>query len=63
MTCPFKSPTDKQLKYANYLQSFISANDDLSLMSKKELSDYINRIKPIAEEIIDEVSFNTNVVW
>lgn len=61
MTFPFDKPTTKQVKYAEYLQSFLRKDDDLSKMSKKELSDYINSIKPDAEFVIDELQAHTDI--
>ena len=58
---PFDKPTTKQVKYAEYLQSFLRKDDDLSRMSKKELSDYINSIKPDAEFVIDELQAHTDI--
>ncbi|WP_239665820.1 hypothetical protein [Staphylococcus hominis] len=63
MTYPFDKPTTKQVKYAEYLQSFLRKDDDLSKMSKKELSDYINSIKPDAEFVIDELQAHTDIFW
>lgn len=63
MTFPFDKPTTKQVKYAEYLQSFLRKDDDLSRMSKKELSDYINSIKPDAEFVIDELQAHTDIFW
>lgn len=61
MTYPFDKPTTKQVKYAEYLQSFLRKDDNLSKMSKKELSDYINSIKPDAEFVIDELQAHTDI--
>mgnify|MGYP006886148008 FL=1 len=63
MTYPFDKPTTKQVKYAEYLQSFLRKDDDLSNMNKKELSDYINSIKPDAEFVIDELQAHTDIFW
>ncbi|MCH6179030.1 hypothetical protein MMG86_06065 [Staphylococcus epidermidis] len=63
MIYPFDKPTTKQVKYAEYLQSFLRKDDDLSKMSKKELSDYINSIKPDAEFVIDELQAHTDIFW
>ena len=32
-------------------------------MTRKELSDYINSIKPDAEYVIDELQLHTDIVW
>ncbi|MDS3898426.1 hypothetical protein [Staphylococcus hominis] len=63
ITYPFDKPTTKQVKYAEYLQSFLRKDDDLSNMNKKELSDYINSIKPDAEFVIDELQAHTDIFW
>lgn len=63
MICPFDKPTTRQIKYGEYLQSFLRKDDDLSKMTRKELSDYINLIKPDAEYIIDELQSHTDIVW
>ncbi|MCG1085230.1 hypothetical protein K4T98_08700 [Staphylococcus epidermidis] len=60
---PFDKPTIRQIEYAEYLQSFLRIDDDLSKMNKRELSNYINSIKPEAENIIDELQSHTDIVW
>nr|DAT54097.1 MAG TPA: Protein of unknown function (DUF3072) [Caudoviricetes sp.] len=61
--CPFDLPTKKQLEYAEYLQSFLQDDRELTRMNKKELSDYIDSIKTDAEYIIDELQSHTDIVW
>lgn len=63
MTYPFDKPTTRQIKYGEYLQSFLRKDEDLSKMTKKELSDYINLIKPDAENVINELQSHTDIVW
>ena len=60
---PFDKPTTRQIKYGEYLQSFLRKDEDLSKMTRKELSDYINLIKPDAENVIDELQSHTDIVW
>ncbi|MEJ7229142.1 hypothetical protein [Staphylococcus epidermidis] len=45
------------------MQSFLRKDDDLTKMTKKELSDYINSIKSDAENAIDELQSHTDIVW
>ncbi|WP_162158019.1 hypothetical protein [Staphylococcus epidermidis] len=59
----FDKPTTRQIKYGEYLQSFLRKDDDLTKMTKKELSDYINSIKSDAENAIDELQSHTDIVW
>ena len=60
---PFDSPTKKQLEYAEYLQSFLQSDKDLTRLNKKELSDYIDSIKTNVEYIIDELQSHTDILW
>lgn len=60
---PFDKPTTRQIKYGEYLQSFLRKDEDLSKMTRKELSDYINLIKPDAENVINELQSHTDIVW
>lgn len=63
MIYPFDKPTTRQIKYGEYLQSFLRKDENLSKMTKKELSDYINLIKPDAENVINELQSHTDIVW
>ncbi|EGQ3924276.1 hypothetical protein I0628_001034 [Staphylococcus pseudintermedius] len=42
---PFDKPTEKQIEYAQYLQSYIQDDTSITHMSKDELSSYIKFIK------------------
>ncbi|MDI3233347.1 hypothetical protein [Staphylococcus pasteuri] len=59
----FDAPTKKQLEYAEYLQSFLQDDRDLTKLNKKELSDYIDSIKTDVEYIVDELQSHTDILW
>ncbi|HFV7717722.1 TPA: hypothetical protein ACH968_001625 [Staphylococcus aureus] len=63
----FDKPTDKQIRYAIHLKSFLRVDkptsEEIDQMSKKEISVYIDEIKPYAEEIIEELSSHMDMVW
>lgn len=60
--CPFDDPpTERQIKFAEHIQSFVGGDENIKNMSKKEITKYINKEKPRAEEIIDEVSYHTDI--
>lgn len=60
---PFKKPTEKQLKYAKYLQTFVQDDKDLTEMNKEEVINYIDSIKNEAKDVISELMSHTDVVW
>lgn len=60
---PFGKPTEKQIEYAQYLQSYIQDDTSITHMSKDELSSYIKFIKPQAEEVMDELRGHVDDIW
>lgn len=59
----FDKPTEKQIEYAQYLQSYIQDDTSITHMSKDELSSYIKFIKQQAEEVMDELRGHVDDIW
>ncbi|EGQ2787386.1 hypothetical protein MCT67_000260 [Staphylococcus pseudintermedius] len=60
---PFDKPTEKQIEYGQYLQSYIQDDTSITHMSKDELSSYIKFIKQQAEEVMDELRGHVDDIW
>lgn len=66
MICPSDKPTERQVRYATYLQSFLTkkyTEIELSNMNKHQISNYISEIEPHANEIREELSMHVFDIW